>query len=245
MMCHNSACSIGSTEQEEHVSTSKREALLRTPIYPFAEAAHYLQVPATTLRTWCLGKPGSQSIIRLDGNQSAALSFLNLIEAHVLSAIRREQRIPLLYVCEGLRHVSKCLDIDRPLLSREFGTKAVVLFMEAMDSIRGASSCRFAEVAELIRMYLQRIDRDTHGLPMRFYPFTRERADKAIIKSVVMDPRIAFGRAVLVGTAVPIDVVADRFVAGDTLTDLAKDYLARRETIEEALRCELERRKAA
>ena len=62
---------------------------------------------------------------------------------------------------------------------------------------------------------------------------------------VVMDPRVAFGRPVLVGRAVPTAVLADRFKAGDRLSELSKDYDTSTEAIEEAIRCELDRREAA
>ena len=96
-------------------------------------------------------------------------------------------------------------------------------------------------MSELIRTHLQRIERDSHGVPIKLYPFTRKEAQQASTKTVVMDPRIAFGRPVLEGTA----VLADRFKAGDSLTDLAEDYGATPEAIEEAIRCEFDRRQAA
>ena len=63
-------------------------------------------------------------------------------------------------------------------------------------------------------------------------------------RSVVFDPRIAFGRLVIAGTGIPTAVVADRFAAGDTLDDLASDYEIERRSIEEAIRCENLRRAA-
>lgn len=60
-----------------------------------------------------------------------------------------------------------------------------------------------------------------------------------------MDPQIAFGRPVLVGTAVPTSVLGDRFKAGDALTILAEDYGVHPATIEEAIRCEFHRHPAA
>ncbi len=164
-----------------------------------------------------------------------------MIEAHVLSAIRREHRIPLLKVREALRYVSRGLAMDRPLAQAQFVTQGVELFVEVLDRILNVSRGGQVEMAELIHVHLQRIERDPSGVPVRLYPFTRKQADKEAIKSVVMDPRIAFGRPVLVGTAVPTSVLADRFKAGDTLIDLAKDYGAQPEAIEEAIRCEFDR----
>jgi hypothetical protein len=87
------------------------KAILSTPAYPFVEAAHYLSVPLSTLRAWCLGQgyreDGKtrrfQPLIRLDGNDRRALSFLNLVEAHVLAAIRRQHHVPLPKVRQASR----------------------------------------------------------------------------------------------------------------------------------------------
>ena len=163
--------------------SSKRETLLTTPAYPFVEAAHYLHIPLTTLRAWCLGQRGFRPVIRLDGKRSEGLSFRNMIEAHVLSAIRREHRIPLPKVREALRYVSKRLDMDRPLAQAQFATPAVDLFVEELDRILNVSRGGQVEIAELIRVHLQRVERDASGVPVRLYPFTRKQADKEAIKS--------------------------------------------------------------
>lgn len=39
------------------MTLSKAEKVLSTPAYPFVEAAHYLNLPLSTLRAWCLGQP--------------------------------------------------------------------------------------------------------------------------------------------------------------------------------------------
>jgi uncharacterized protein (DUF433 family) len=56
---------------------------------------------------------------------------------------------------------------------------------------------------------------------------------------VVFDPEVSFGRLVLSGTGVPTEEIGDRFNAGETLDDLARDFRVDRKQIEEALRCEL------
>lgn len=78
--------------------------MLTTPAYPLAEVAHYLHIGITTLRAWCIGRRGLRPVIRLDGKRSEGLSFLNVIEAHVLSAILREHRTPLPELGEALQY---------------------------------------------------------------------------------------------------------------------------------------------
>src|SRR5712664_1679147 len=89
--------------------------ILATPAYPFVEAAHYLNIPLSTLRAWCLGQgdrtggktPAFKPVIRLDANDRRSLSFLNLVEAHVLAAIRRQHHVPLPKVRQALSFVSR------------------------------------------------------------------------------------------------------------------------------------------
>ena len=93
-------------------------------------------------------------------------------------------------------------------------------------------------------MYLRRIERDPHGIPIRLYPFTRDpEADEP--RAVVIDPRISFGRPVLAGTGIATVIVAERFNAGESMEDLAVDYGRGRSDIEEAIRCELALPRAA
>jgi uncharacterized protein (DUF433 family) len=228
------------------------KTILSTPAYPFAEAAHYLNIPLSTLRAWCLGQGYRedrktrrfQSIIRLDANDRRALSFLNLVEAHVLAAIRRQHHVPLPKVRQALAYVSKEMDMQRPLAESEFQTDGVDLFLEKLGSLVNVTRAGETEMKDVICDHLKRIERDTQGVPIRLFLFTRKDDIRDQPSPVVVDPRIAFGRPVLAGRSVPTAVLADRFKAGDTLTQLAEDYETSLQNIEEALRCELERKAA-
>ncbi|HWS65771.1 MAG TPA: DUF433 domain-containing protein [Steroidobacteraceae bacterium] len=226
--------------------------VLSTPAYPFVEGAHYLNIPQSTLRSWCLGQnyraDGKtrrfQPLIRLDAKDRRALSFLNLVEAHVLAAIRRQHHVPLPTVRQALVFVSKKMGTDRPLAEAEFQTDGVDLFLEKLGSLINVSRDGQTEMKEVIQDHLKRIERDTRGIPIRLFLFTRKDDVRDQPSPVVVDPRIAFGRPVLAGRSVPTAVLADRFKAGDSLTQLAEDYDTSPQQIEEALRCELERKAA-
>jgi uncharacterized protein (DUF433 family) len=238
------------------VSRIDLDTLRRTPAYPFGEAAHYLGLPTSTLRSWCVGqgytstkgKPMRfRNVIDLDGEPTEGLSFLNLVEAHVLAAIRRSHGVALPKIRASLEFVANKLKVKRPLASAEFQTNGVDLFVEEFGSLLNVAKDGQVEMADLMRVYLRRIKRDEHGVPIKLYPFTRKNISPldAAPSPVEMDPRIAFGRPVLVGRSVPTAVLADRFKAGDALSVLAKDYDTSTEGIEEAIRCEIDRRKAA
>lgn len=223
-----------------------------TPAYSFVEAAHYLNIPLSTLSSWCRGQKNKhdgttrfQPIIQLDGNPGEGLSFLNLVEAHVLAAIRREHRISLQKVRRALDFVERKLGIERPLTNARFETDGVHLLVRELERLINVSHEGQLEIEPLIRTFLKRIKRDPSGVPIKLYPFTRKSVSANEPEPVEIDPRVAFGRPVLAGKGVPTAVLADRFKAGDSLSDLAEDYDTSTQIIEEAIRCELSRREAA
>src|SRR5262245_53893083 len=73
------------------------------PTYSFTEASHSLQIPLVTLRSWIRGRNYSttagkrkfEPIIQIPDANLPLLSFKNLIEAHILDAIRYHHKVPL------------------------------------------------------------------------------------------------------------------------------------------------------
>jgi uncharacterized protein (DUF433 family) len=217
------------------------DVIRRTPAYPYIEAAHYLNLPSSTLRSWFLGQGAFHSVIRPDGH---VLSFLNLVEAHVLKAIRRVHGISLPKVRKALKYVGTQLKVERPLANERFQTDGVNLFVERLGQLLNVSADGQIEMHELLRRHLLRIEWDPAGVPIKLYPFTRKTATADAPAPVEIDPTVAFGRPVLKGRGVPTAILADRFKAGDSLSMLASDYETSTEEIEEAIRCELSREAA-
>ena len=56
---------------------------------------------------------------------------------------------------------------------------------------------------------------------------------------LVIDPRISFGRPVIAGTNIRTSIVAERYLAGESINALARDYGRDHGEIEEAIRCEI------
>ena len=224
---------------------SKRD-LRDMPAYGINEAAHYLGIPKATLRSWVLGryyptgtgKRFFRHIIELPEKERCLLSFVNLVEAHALDAIRRAHGVALWRVRKAVNYLRKELGSKHPLAEQKFVTDRVDLFVEMFGQLVNISQEGQLVIKELIRTHLQRIERDTSGLPVRLYPFTRERkADEP--KTIVIDPYISFGRPILAGTGIATTIVAQRYKAGESIEELAEDYGRSRTDIEEAIRCEL------
>ena len=216
------------------------------PAYGIAEAAHYLQMPASTLRSWCGGlryprhagrRPFEPPIAPAD-RMRPALSFMNLVEAHVLDAIRRKHGLHLSKVRRALGYLDAILPSTHPLADYKFETDGLSLFIEKYGQLINLSQAGQLAIRELLQAHLKRIERDPTGLPVRLYPFTRKH-DLEEPRVVVIDPRVSFGRPVLVGTGIVTAVIAERYKAGESVDDLAEDYGRDRSDVEEAIRCEL------
>jgi len=221
-----------------------------SPAYSVAEAAHYLRMPEETLRSWVAGRlypvagqpKRSRPLIHLDDPRRQYLSFINLVEAHVLAAIRRRHGVKLPKVRKALDYLRRHFPIERPLIDQAFQTDGLDLFVERYGELINASREGQRAMKEILGVYLRRIERDAKGLPVKLYPFTRDTQAEAAPASdprvIVMNPAVSFGRPVIAGTGIPVSSIYERYKAGDSVADLAQDFRLEISAIEEAIRCE-------
>jgi uncharacterized protein (DUF433 family) len=215
--------------------------------YTIRETAHYLRIPVATVRSWVLGRwyPTEKGkkyfapVITLPERAKPVLSFVNLVETHVLDAIRREHDVPLHKVRRALKYVKSRFSSEHPLAEQSFETDGSNLFIQKLGQLINVSQEGQLAMRELLDAHLRRIQRDPSGLAVRLYLFTRKRAPEEP-RLVVVDPFVSFGKPVLAGSGVPTAVIAERYKAGESIDELASDYGRQRSEIEEAIRCELE-----
>jgi uncharacterized protein (DUF433 family) len=224
------------------------------PAYTVYDAARYLRLPEQTIRNWAYGyaypmRAGGQgkkkALIESEANGRHDFSFLNLIELYVLSALRREHRVQMPKIRSAIEYLKSELDSPRPLISEDFQTDGLSVFVERIGLLINASANGQFAMKALLVAHLKRIDRDKHGVPVRLFPFTwsrSEQADPARVAAapriISMDPAVAFGRPVIRGSRVPTTEIFQRFNAGESLDELASDFGRQVEEIVEAIRCE-------
>ena len=224
----------------------EHRSLEEQPAYSIAEASRYLSIRAATLRSWVAGRKYPtgggprffRPIIELPEGARAGLSFVNLVEAHVLDAIRRHHQVPLNKIRDGIAYLRRHFGSKHPLAEQRFQTDGIDLFIEKFGRLINVTQSGQIALRELLQAHLHRVEHDHSGAAVRLYPFTRKR-DLLEPKVVVIDPRISYGRPVLVGTGIPTAVIAERYKAGESIDELAEDYGRARKEIEEAIRCEL------
>lgn len=213
--------------------------------YSLRDAAHYLHLPVATVRSWVKGRSywtaqgerHFRPLIVAADPKAATLSFKDLVELHVLSAIRRQHQIRMPAIRKAIDYLRSQFSTDHPLSSENMLTDGKDLFIERYGKLVSVSEKGQMALREILDRYLERIDRSTHGRPLRLYPFTRTQIEAAP-RTVLIDPLVQFGRPCLAKRGVPTDVIAERYKAGDSIDFLAEDYGCSRDEIEEAIRYE-------
>lgn len=205
------------------------------PTYVLADAAHHLSLSPSTLRSWTRKARRAPPLIILAQDQPPTLSFWNLVEAQVLAAIRKKHQISLQKIRKALQYVEKELKTPRPLIKQVFMTDGVSLFVDSYGELIDASEQGQLAIRELIIAGLERIEHDEQGLAKKLFLWSKSPEDP---KLVSVDPRRSFGRPVIEGTSVPVDILADRWQAGDSIAQLARDFHLKPSQIEGVLRWE-------
>jgi uncharacterized protein (DUF433 family) len=213
------------------------------PIYSIPEAAGYLGLPVPTVRAWVTGRRSkstdvAEPLITPAGGEPTALSFTNLVELHVLAALRRRHRVPMQQIRPAIDYLQDKLAVLHPLARRELLTDGLNLFTEHLGSLLNLTARGQIAIREIMETYLERVEHDEAGLAYRYYPYSRGDGRQAP-KLIVIDPTVSFGRPVIAGSGVRTAVVAKFVKAGETISDLAEDYRLQPAQVEEAVRYEL------
>ncbi len=223
------------------------------PAYTPAEAAHYLRIPFRTVHNWSFGYGSGRyaPLIRPSDRDRNLLSFVNVAELHVLDALRRHHSIPVRKLRKLIDYLEESFQSPHPLIDEQMFSDGVDVFVDGYGELINASKHGQLAMRAILEAHLRRIEQDVNGLAVRLFPFVRRKRETSVDallqepRLIALDPRIAFGRPVIAGTSIPTAEIADRFGAGDSLTELADDYGRPSQEIEEALRCELQVDRAA
>jgi uncharacterized protein (DUF433 family) len=213
------------------VEGSRDERPWHQPAYSIAEAARFLKVPAATRRTWALGraypvtdgKGRFQPLFRPASGRPPLLSFWNLIEAHVLRALRTEHGVALRAVRQAITYAEKELEIDRLLLSPQLRSRAGQLFLERYGELINLSLSGQIAMRHVLEAHLVRIEWDAHQFPVRLHPFvSREIPDPSM--PVVIDPTVQFGRPIVTGHGISTAAIVARIDTGERPEEVAADH---------------------
>lgn len=205
-------------------------------MYGLSEAALYLRVPIKTLEYWTMGRGRVPALITAAGRRPRSLSFMNLLECHMLAAMRTVYDLRLPKIRQAVAHLNTQSRYKHPLIEEPLYTNRVDVLIKEIDRLVNISRGGQLAIPEIVSLHLERIEQDHSGL-FRFYPFVRERSAHEP-KYILISPAVGFGKPVIAGTGISTAVIASRFNARESVPDLAREYGLEEKQIEEAIRWE-------
>jgi uncharacterized protein (DUF433 family) len=205
------------------------------PAYGVSEAAVYLKVPYQTLRYWLTGFNARAPIVEPVESDPVRLSFLNLVECHVLAGMRKVYDLKLPKVRSALRKLSEHDPQPHPLISQAFFTDHKNLFIERLGKMINVSQHGQMGLT-FYHLHLERVELDPKGM-FRFFPFVSQPRPSEP-KLIEINPMVGFGKPVIAGTGISTAIIASRFNARESIAELAAEYGCSTPQIEEAIRWE-------
>ena len=167
-----------------------------------------------------------RAIIRPASSRPPLLSFWNLIEAHVLRALRTDHGFSVKALRQAVDYAERELGIERLLLRQELCFDAGQLFLDRYGELINLSASGQLAMRQVLQAHLKRVTWDDAKFPVRLHPFISTAwADAApAAMPIAIDPRISFGRPMVVSRGISTAAIAARIDAGETVDALAADY---------------------
>ena len=211
---------------------------LARPIFTLRETSGYLGVPKSTIHQWARPAGDKSPLITVfpQRGREATVPFVGFAEAYVLSAFRRAG-VPLQRIRPAVDVLSREIGITHALASEHLHTDgAEVLFDFATERsdedwlelvvVRTGQK----QFSELVRDYLQRITYGDDGWASQVQLPIYGRAN------VIVDPHVAFGIPLVTDGGARVEDLVDRFLAGDTIGDIADDFGVPHDHVEDVIR---------
>jgi len=184
------------------------------------------------------GKGFFKPVFSLPDPDQPLLSYTNLVEAFVLSSLRRQHKIDLYKIRIAIEALQRQFNSVHPLAEHAFETNGIDIFVQNYGELINVGRNGQLAMRQVLETYLTRVEHDPTGRAARLYPFIRMNGTDQP-RNVVINPYVSFGKPVIAGTGLPTRVVAERFKAGDSIPLIAADYGRKEEEIDDAIRYEL------
>lgn len=160
------------------------------------------------------------------------LSFIDLIEAHVLVSIRKTYGFPMRKVRSAMEYLSQGGGNLQFLAHKSFYHDHSDLFLGFDETLLSLSEQGQMADKEILKIGLHQIEYGADGFADKFFP--KIGTDEQ--REFVVNPNINYGRISIARLGIGADVLAARWAAKEPLADIVEDYGATAEEVVEAIR---------
>jgi uncharacterized protein (DUF433 family) len=211
--------------------------------YTYRDAGRATGVPATTIAAWFRGQvwhKGKRAgffrpVLQRPNFKDPRLSYNNLLEVHILRALRTTHEVRLDKVREAIVTAEHKYNVPQLLLSNQLHAGGGELFLEIYSDLVHISSGNQTVMRDLFVQYLKRITVESAETNLlAFYPFPKNPA-LGTQKLILVSPHVAFGAAVLSRLGVSTATIASRVNAGEERASIVEDYGLMEDEFDEAV----------
>lgn len=220
------------------VTVAKGDVRFSVPLYTQAEAARYVNVPATTMKYWThpfdrqtrsgrlMHSDPLVTQLRPDLRGNPSVPFIGLAEAVFIASLRRAG-VPVREIRPALQLVREKLGVAYALASQRLYSIGAQLLWDASDEAEVDPYTKRELIVlkngqyvfrEVVDQYLRKIEYAADGYAARVYLPGYE------VAKIVADPSVNFGRPYFASTGIPISAILSRLRAGEPLLEIADDF---------------------
>ncbi len=205
------------------------------PLFTINEAAKYLGLPYSTLRSWVrpdVGKPLVYSFPK-EGN-FASIPFVGFAEAFVLAAAKRAGLKPG-RIRAGVEAVRKDIGLEYALAAKRlYIDKAEILVKYAVEEDEDLTVARNKQLqmSKAVTNDLQLVTYGSDDLAATIQLPIFRRA------KVIVDPTEAFGQPIIERTGTRVKDILALFWADEEMKDIAYDFDLKHEEVEDIIRAQ-------
>jgi uncharacterized protein (DUF433 family) len=209
--------------------------MLGQGVYTLAEVTQYTGVPDSTLRSWFLPRPDKRGFGPVFASDYAAegkdfaVSFLNLIEAHVASFFKKQGVTPAL-IRRAHEVLQEQLGTSHPFAHEDLRTDSHRIFHIIRSDAKLVDVVSRQMLFKNVKPYLRGI---------KYALATRLAETWHVRKGIVINPKLGFGKPVIENSGVSTLIVAKQYVAnGKNATLVARLFKITEEGVQNAFRYE-------
>ncbi len=216
------------------------EMIKLLPAYSLASVSRLINAKPSTLRAWFRGRNyevkgerrTSAPVLPTKSGSGEPLSFIDLVEAHVFQLIRKQYRIPIRNIRAATEYLASIKGDLIILAHKDFYMDSGHLLLNVKDKLISLSERGQLVDKQILESGLKQLKYGPDGYASEFFP----RTGNSEQEQFVISPKRNFGRLCVSRSGISAEIIAVRFAAGESVQDLAEDYDATVNEIEEAIR---------
>ncbi len=211
------------------------ETLLSGGLYTIDQTARLARLSPRILRRWLDGDPagGEPALLRdMPKNDAQIFSFVDLVQALAIRALRKERRLSLQRIRVAINH-AKELGIDYPFARQHqtylFSDEVVLDVGGILVTVTGRHN-RQQLMRPIAEPYLYDLSYDASGLANEYVP---QRDGE---RRIVIRPNLRFGAPVVMPCGYTASTLINAFYSEGSTLGAAKEYDVTEDDVKFALR---------